>query len=207
MQCLGFAVKLCQFGFHLQCCVILLQVDIQRLRFGNLHLIPVLEKRERKADYHAIERYSRFRIPSVPQLQLRQPLGLIDSNLFAGNQTFVAESHQRAVCGHHFGFQNLIVGRKRHRRVLVFLENHRDISVQRVQLLQFIAKCRFVQRRFLLDVQQSQINLVRLERVRIPCLQTFGIHLRKLFRIAKTFFQYIFLLTEHNNIQTKFFRQ
>ena len=64
MQCLGFPIKLRQFRFHLQGGVVFLQVDVQRLCFGYLHFVTVLEKREGEADYYSVEWSSGFRVPT-----------------------------------------------------------------------------------------------------------------------------------------------
>ena len=90
MQRFRFPVKLCQFRFHLQCSIILLQVDVECLRFSNFHLIPIFEKREGKAHHYTVERHTSLCIPTVAEFQLRQPLGFIDSNLFTGNESLVA---------------------------------------------------------------------------------------------------------------------
>ena len=74
-----------------------------------------------------------------------------------------------------------------------------------IQFLLLIAKCRFVQRRFRFDIQQFQVDFIGFESICIPCLETFGVHFSKFFRIAETFLQNMLLLTKHDNVQAKFF--
>ena len=87
MQRFRFPVKLCQFRFHLQCSIILLQVDVECLRFSNFHLIPIFEKWEREAYHYTVERYACFCIPAVAEFQFRQPLRLVDGDLLAVHKT------------------------------------------------------------------------------------------------------------------------
>ena len=45
-----------------RCSIILLQVDVECLRFSNFHLIPIFEKREGKAHHYTVERLSLIHI-------------------------------------------------------------------------------------------------------------------------------------------------
>ena len=93
VQRFGLPVELCQFGFHLQGGVVFLQVDVQRLRFGYFHLVAVLEKREGESHYYSVERFPLLGVRVLAEFQFRQPLRLVDSDLFAGNEAFVVERH------------------------------------------------------------------------------------------------------------------
>ena len=125
--------------------IFFLQVDVQSLCFRNLHLVPVFEKREREADYYPVERCARFCVPAISQFQFRQPLRFVDRYLFPGNEAFVAERHEGTVGREHFRFQDLVIGGKRSEGIPAFFKDHRDIAVQRIQFLHFVAERRFVE--------------------------------------------------------------
>ena len=207
MQCLGFPIKLRQFRFHLQGGVVFLQVDVQRLCFGYLHFVTVLEKREGEADYYSVEWSSGFRVPAIAEFQLREPLRFVDGDLLAGNEAFVVERHQGAVGRKHFRFQHLIVGGERRCGIRAFFENYGDVAVQCVQFLQFITQGGLIERSFRFDIQQFQIDFIRFQCVRISGLQAFSVHFGEFFRIAQPFLQNVLLLAEHNNVQAHLFRQ
>ena len=70
MQCLGFPDKAAPVQIPLAGRRCLLQVDVQRLCFGYLHFVTVLEKREGEADYYSVEWSSGFRVPAIAEFQL-----------------------------------------------------------------------------------------------------------------------------------------
>ena len=69
VQVLGLFIELPQGGAGLQCGVLLLVVNVERLCLGYLDLIAVFEKREREAYYYTVQRMPRFGISTVTQFQ------------------------------------------------------------------------------------------------------------------------------------------
>ena len=53
----------------------------------------------------------------------------------------------------HFRFQDLLIGGKRSEGIPAFFKDHRDIAVQRIQFLHFVAERRFVECGFCAAVQ------------------------------------------------------
>ena len=72
-------------------------------------------------------------------------IGILDGDLLAGNEAFVAERHEGTVGREHFRFQDLVIGGKRSEGIPAFFKDHRDIAVQRIQFLHFVAERRFVE--------------------------------------------------------------
>ena len=97
VQVLGLFIELPQGRAGLQCGVLLLVVNVERLCLGYLDLIAVLEKREREAYYYTVQRMPRFGISTVTQFQLGQPALLACRNLFPGGRTFTLQGLQGGV--------------------------------------------------------------------------------------------------------------
>lgn len=69
----GFIVQLPQGGTGIELGIFSLEVDALRLRTGCLYFALVLEDREGKSYYNAIQRMAAFRVSAVAQFESRKP--------------------------------------------------------------------------------------------------------------------------------------
>ena len=96
VQVLGLFIELPQGRAGLQCGVLLLVVNVERLCLGYLDLIAVSKAGKRSLLLHRLAD-ARFGISTVTQFQFGQPALLACRNLFPGGRTFTLQGLQGGV--------------------------------------------------------------------------------------------------------------